>query len=202
MSSWRPLRSWACDSRGPALDDVGDVDVLTRQAHALGDHVGEQLAGGADEGLAGAVLVGARGLADEHQPGRRGAGAEDGLRAGRGEVRAPAARGDLGRRRSEQGRPFVRGDRGRLESRIAEQRRPRTRQDGRGLRRRDRPGGFVRGPWSVVRGLLLGGRDDRSGYGVRGSTELGVASGRSTPDRARGSRITGAAAAGFAPARM
>src|SRR5262249_22501488 len=45
-------------ARRAALDDVGDVDVLARKAHRL-DHLREQLAGGADERLAGAVLLGA-----------------------------------------------------------------------------------------------------------------------------------------------
>ena len=44
---------------GPRLEDVGDVDLVAGQAHPLGDHVGQELAGAADERLAGPVLVGA-----------------------------------------------------------------------------------------------------------------------------------------------
>ena len=62
----------------PALEDVGDVDVLPRVAHRL-DDLGEQLAGAADERLALDVFVGARRLADEHQIGARVADAVDDL---------------------------------------------------------------------------------------------------------------------------
>ena len=53
-------------ARRAALQDVADVDVVAAEAHRL-DHLGQQLAGGADERLAGAIFVGARRLADEDQ---------------------------------------------------------------------------------------------------------------------------------------
>ena len=62
----------------PALEDVGDVDVLARVAHRL-DDLGEQLAGAADERLALDVFVGARRLAHEHQIRARVADAVDDL---------------------------------------------------------------------------------------------------------------------------
>ena len=49
-----------------ALQDVADVDVAAAEAHRL-DHLGQELAGGADERLAGAILVGAGRLADEDE---------------------------------------------------------------------------------------------------------------------------------------
>ena len=53
-------------ARRAALEDVADVDVVAAEAHRF-DHLGQELAGGADERLAGAILVGARRLADEDQ---------------------------------------------------------------------------------------------------------------------------------------
>ena len=51
------------------------------QLHALGDDLGEQLSGAADERLALQVFVRARPLADEHQVGGRIADAEYQVRA-------------------------------------------------------------------------------------------------------------------------
>src|SRR3984893_1434648 len=54
-------------SRRPAFEDVRDEDVATREADAAKQLL-EQLAGGADEGLALQVLVLAGRLADDHDP--------------------------------------------------------------------------------------------------------------------------------------
>ena len=67
-------------ARRPALDDVGDVDVLAPQADGL-DDLRQQLPGAADERLALDVFVGARRLAHEHQVGVRVADAEHDLLA-------------------------------------------------------------------------------------------------------------------------
>ena len=75
----------------PAFEDVGDEDLVAAQAHALGDHVRQELAGAADERLALPVFVGARSLTDEHQSGLGRAGAENGLRSRLGQVSALAA---------------------------------------------------------------------------------------------------------------
>ena len=75
MSIWRNRNGSHCRhlvglrvavARRPALDDVGDVDLVARQADRL-DDPGQQLPGAADERLALPVLVLARRLADEHQ---------------------------------------------------------------------------------------------------------------------------------------
>lgn len=55
---------------GTALEDVGDVYVLAREAYAL-EHLVEQLARGAHEGLTLQVLILTRRLADEHDLGPR-----------------------------------------------------------------------------------------------------------------------------------
>ena len=52
--------------RRPALDHVGDVDLVAREAHRL-DHLRQQLPGAADERNPLDVLVRAGRLADEHQ---------------------------------------------------------------------------------------------------------------------------------------
>ncbi len=78
---------------GAAFEDVGDVDVVAGQAHGV-DDFGEEFAGASDEGLALLVLIRSGGLADEHEVGVGVAGAEDGLRARRGEVLAFAASAD------------------------------------------------------------------------------------------------------------
>ena len=75
----------------PAFQNVGDIDLVASQAHSLGDHVGQELAGPADERLALTIFVGARGLADEHQPRLGGPGAEDGLGPCLGQVGTLAA---------------------------------------------------------------------------------------------------------------
>src|SRR5438046_2114142 len=76
--------------RRPALDDVRDVDVVALEPHALGDDLGQELAGAPDEGLALQVLVAARRLAHEHEARARVADAEHEVRAVRGEL-APLA---------------------------------------------------------------------------------------------------------------
>jgi electron-transferring-flavoprotein dehydrogenase len=70
-------------SRRPPVDDVGDQHTLTVEADRR-QHAVEELAGAADEGAADPVLVGARGLADDHD--RRGGVAVGKDRVGR---RAP-----------------------------------------------------------------------------------------------------------------
>src|SRR5688500_18210085 len=64
----------------PALDHVGDVDLVAGQADGL-DDLGQQLAGAAHERLAALVFFFTGRLADEHQPRFRIADAEDDLRA-------------------------------------------------------------------------------------------------------------------------
>src|SRR5262249_7477931 len=66
--------------RRAALEHVRDPDLVARDAHALRDDVGEQLARAADERHARAVLVRARGFADEEHAARAFAVLEDGLR--------------------------------------------------------------------------------------------------------------------------
>src|SRR6185312_7641547 len=65
-------------ARRPALDDVRDINIFAPQAHRL-DHIVEQLAGTAHEGLALLVFVSARRFADEHQLRPRIAHAENNL---------------------------------------------------------------------------------------------------------------------------
>ena len=67
-------------ARRAALDHVGDVDVVAAQPDAL-QEPGQHVPGGADEGLADAVLVLARPLPHRHDPARRRAGPGDGLGA-------------------------------------------------------------------------------------------------------------------------
>ena len=74
------LRQRVAVVRRPALQDVGDVDLLALEQDGLQDLV-EQLAGAAHERLALAVLVGAGRLADHHQVGALVAGAQDGVDA-------------------------------------------------------------------------------------------------------------------------
>src|SRR5687768_967076 len=64
----------------PALDDVGDVDLIAGEADGL-DDLRQQLPGTADEGLASLVFFLAGRLTDEHQPRFRVADAEDDLRS-------------------------------------------------------------------------------------------------------------------------
>jgi hypothetical protein len=81
-------------SGGPALDDIGDEDVSAVDAD-LPEVLGEETAGGADEGASLAILVAAGGLANEHNVGGActlaGNGARAALREG-----AEAAGADLG----------------------------------------------------------------------------------------------------------
>ena len=65
---------------GPTFDDIADVYVLPAEAHRL-DDLGEELPGAAHEGLALGVLIGARRLAHEDQPGRGVSDSEDDLGA-------------------------------------------------------------------------------------------------------------------------
>src|SRR6185503_173281 len=81
--------------RRPALDHVGDVDVVARQADRL-DDFRQQLPGAADERNALDVLVAARRLADEHQVGVRVADAEHDLRASERVQLAARAVADVG----------------------------------------------------------------------------------------------------------
>jgi len=81
-------------SGGPALDDIGDEDVSAVDADLL-ELLGEEAAGGADEGASLAVLVAARGLADEDDVGGGCALAGDGAGAALREGAEPAG-ADLG----------------------------------------------------------------------------------------------------------
>src|SRR5262249_50502227 len=86
---------WIAVLGRPALDDVGDVDVLAPELHPLGDDLGEQLPRPADERLALQVLVPPRSLPHEHQTGTRIAHTEDEMRA-MGRELAPVAVTDVG----------------------------------------------------------------------------------------------------------
>ena len=63
-----------------ALHDVRDIDIFAADAHGF-DHVVQQLAGAAHEGLALRVFVGTRAFAHEHQVGIWITHAEDDLLA-------------------------------------------------------------------------------------------------------------------------
>ena len=65
--------------RRPALDDVGDVDVLALEIDRL-DDLRQQLSRPSDERNALEIFIPAGGFPDEHQRGVRVAGAEDNLR--------------------------------------------------------------------------------------------------------------------------
>src|SRR5262249_41571028 len=75
---------------GTAFDDIRDVHVLAAKPHPLGDDLGQELPGPADEGLAPEVLVPSRRLADEHEPRPRIPDPEDEMRAMRSELATPA----------------------------------------------------------------------------------------------------------------
>ena len=57
--------------RGSALDDIGDVDLLTFQPHALINDIVEQLAGLADKRLSGKVFIPPGALSNKKQAGTR-----------------------------------------------------------------------------------------------------------------------------------
>src|SRR5207249_5115985 len=82
-----------------ALEHVADVDLLTLQIDG-GDHLVEELAGATDEGEPFQVLVPARGLADEDEPGARAPVGEDGVGARLAEA-AFAALGHHARERAQ-----------------------------------------------------------------------------------------------------
>jgi hypothetical protein len=82
-------------SRGAALDDVRDEDLLPPQPHPLLNDVIEETAGPPDEGTAETVLVGTGTLAHEHEVRGRIPFAEDGVAAFFVEGAAAAA-GHLG----------------------------------------------------------------------------------------------------------
>src|SRR5262245_1167400 len=79
-------------TRRPALDHVGDINILAPEADRL-DDFRQQLTGPADERLALHVFVGTGSLADEHQISLRVADAEDHLRAAQCVELAPRAIG-------------------------------------------------------------------------------------------------------------
>ena len=79
---------------GPALDDVGDVDLARLQAGLLGEQAVEQLAGTTHERPALQVLLPPRPLADHHQVGVRVALAEHHGGPAGGERAAGAGQGD------------------------------------------------------------------------------------------------------------
>ena len=81
-------------ARRAAFDDVADEDLLAGIAHGV-DHLGEELAGAADECEALLVFVGAGAFADEHDLGLERALAGDDVLAGGGEG-AEFAGGDFG----------------------------------------------------------------------------------------------------------
>ena len=76
----------AVAGRAPG-DDVGDIDLVPRQADRR-EHAVEKLAGPADEGQALDVLVAARRFADQHDPAFRIAVGEDELRRRQAEIAA------------------------------------------------------------------------------------------------------------------
>jgi len=53
---------------GPAFEDVGDIDLVTSEAHRFDDAC-QQLAGGSDEWLALAVFIHAGRFANKHERG-------------------------------------------------------------------------------------------------------------------------------------
>jgi hypothetical protein len=79
----------------PALQYVADEHVRSREID-LTEELVEQLSGGAHEGDAELVLLGAGGLAHEHEVGVGVAGAEDDLRPGTDELRTAGALACLG----------------------------------------------------------------------------------------------------------
>src|SRR6185312_3394198 len=101
-------------ARRAALQDVADVDVAAGEAHGF-DHLGQELAGGADERLAGAIFVGAGRFADEDEGGVGVADAVDDVGALAGELAALAVAelladgGELGRAHAFGGRRDCRG---------------------------------------------------------------------------------------------
>ena len=119
----------------PALEHVGDVDVLPREAEGL-QHRRQQLARAADERLALPVLLGAGRLADEHPAGRPAADAEHRLRARRMQF-APRA----GRHALAQGAPVQPGSVARRSSALdgAGDGQPDSAPAARAARRRRRP---------------------------------------------------------------
>ena len=84
----------------PALQDVGDEDVLARQAD-LDEQLVQQLPGLTDERQPGLVLVGPRSLTDEHQVRVGVAGPEDHGGARGRQLRALHAARRLGKDRLE-----------------------------------------------------------------------------------------------------
>ena len=137
-------------------------------------------------GLPEPVFVGAGRLADEHEPGVRRAGAENGLGAGRGEVRTFPTHGDLGGQRVQQCGPVANRHCGSLE--FGRTRRARPHWDRRwlavrsGIEERD-PGPGERARCSEVVRPAAGPRmdwnsaDPASGLGSR-----------SSPNESRGGR--------------
>ncbi len=76
---------------GAALDYIGDVDLASRDAHALFDNAREQFTRASHEGATGFVLGAARTFADEHDVRVFIAFAEDDLASRRGKLAAKAA---------------------------------------------------------------------------------------------------------------
>ena len=110
------LRQRVAVVRRATLQHVADEDVVAGEAHRF-DHLGEQLARLADEGDALAVLLKARGFADEHEASSWVALTEDRLRAGRRQA-APRTALDLAHVEDAQPlRPVARCLRGRCTAR-------------------------------------------------------------------------------------
>src|ERR1700730_3439722 len=70
----------------PALDNIANIDLLTRESHATFDYIREQLTRSTDERLAAGIFIGAGSFADKHKLGVGVAYAEDQVRAKRGEL--------------------------------------------------------------------------------------------------------------------
>src|SRR5215469_14682771 len=122
--------------RRAALDNVADVHVGAREAHAALDDVGEELTRAADERLALRVFIGSRAFADKHQLRIGVADAEDQIFSERGELAALAVADEFAKLLER---------RGCLESRI----------------HREHPGCCRRGPRLRARPTRLGCCDAR-----------------------------------------
>ncbi len=96
---------------GSALEDVGDIDLLTGELHRR-EHFGEKIAGSANKRFTLLVLIGAGGFPNEHEASFRIADPKDDLGAGFGEVGADLAGESLRAKRGEAVRLGSSGRRG------------------------------------------------------------------------------------------
>src|SRR3990172_9709730 len=74
----------------PALDHIGDINVLALHSHSLGDDVGQKLPGPADERLSLQIFIAPRPFTDEHQLRLGMAHAEDDIGSARAKLAALA----------------------------------------------------------------------------------------------------------------